>query len=142
MELEKGKVATMTTVHLLQQARHELVPMRKATMDAFLLTAFILIWLLVFTGILFTYPWLVLPIYALAYLLAVVLRLRQATHDTRAAYDREQPSGMGQMLYAGIAQPLQQAAYDREPSLEGALQELTSTKTLIGAGLYWGNHPY
>jgi len=86
-------------------------------MDALLLTAFILIGLLVFTGILFTSPWLILPIYALAYLLTVVLRLRQAARDTTAAANQEQ-------------------------SLEGALQELSSTRTLIGFGLYWGNHPY
>jgi hypothetical protein len=107
----------MTTVNFLQKARHALVPMRKAMMDALLLTAFILIGLLVFTGILFTSPWLILPIYALAYLLTVVLRLRQAARDTTAAANQEQ-------------------------SLEGALQELSSTRTLIGFGLYWGNHPY
>ncbi len=107
----------MTTVNFLQKARHALVPMRKAMMDALLLTAFILIGLLVFTGILFTSPWLILPIYALAYLLTVVLGLRQAARDTTAAANQEQ-------------------------SLEGALQELSSTRTLIGFGLYWGNHPY
>jgi hypothetical protein len=106
----------MTTVNFLQKARHALVPMRKAMMDALLLTAFILIGLLVFTGILFTSPWLILPIYALAYLLTVVLRLRQAARETTAAANKEQ-------------------------SLEGALQELSSTRTLIGFGLYWGNHP-
>jgi phosphatidylserine synthase len=74
----------MTTVHFLHKARHTLVPMRKAAMDALLLTAFILIGLL-FTGILFSYPWLMLPIYALAYLLTVVLRLRQAARETTAA---------------------------------------------------------
>ena len=72
-----------------QKARHALVPMRKATMDALLLTAFILIGLLVFTGILFTFPWLILPIYALAYLLTVVLRLRQAAGETTAAATQE-----------------------------------------------------
>ena len=107
----------MTTVNFLQKARHALVPMRKAMMDALLLTAFILIGLLVFTGILFTSPWLIFPIYALAYLLTVVLRLRQAARDTIAAPNQEQ-------------------------SLEGALQELSSTRTLIWFGLYWGNHPY
>ena len=85
MGLEKGKVATMTTINFLQKARRALVPMRKATMDALLLTAFIFIGLLVFTGILFTSPWLILPIYALAYLLTVVLRLRQAARETSAA---------------------------------------------------------
>ncbi len=76
----------MTTGNFLQKARHALVPMRKATMDALLLTAFILFWLLV-TGVLFSYPWLILPIYALAYLLAVVLRLRQAARETTEARD-------------------------------------------------------
>ena len=74
----------MTTVQFLRKARHALVPMRKAAMDALLLTAFILIGLL-FTGSLFSYPWLALPIYALAYLLTVVLRLRQAARETSAA---------------------------------------------------------
>ena len=104
----------MTIANFLQKARHALVPMRKATMDALFLTAFIFIGLLV-TGVLFSYPWLILPIYALAYLLAVVLRLRQAARETTAAANQEQ-------------------------SLEGALQELSSTRTLIAIGLYWGNH--
>jgi phosphatidylserine synthase len=75
----------MTTVNFLQKARHALVPMRKATIDALLLTAFILTLLFVFPGILLSYPWLILPIYALAYLLTVVLRLRQAARETTAA---------------------------------------------------------
>jgi len=83
MELEKDRVATMTT-KFLQRARHALVPMRKATIDALLLTAFILICLL-YTGVLLSYPWLILPIYALAYLLAVILRLRQAARETTEA---------------------------------------------------------
>jgi phosphatidylserine synthase len=74
----------MATVHFLQQARHTHITMRKATLDAVLLSAFILIGLL-FTGILFSYPWLMLPIYALAYLLTLVLRLRQAARETSAA---------------------------------------------------------
>jgi hypothetical protein len=115
MMLEKGTVAIMTTTLFLQKARRALVPMRKAVVDALLLTAFILIGLLVFTGILFTSPWLLLPIYTLAYLLAVVLRLRKAARETTAGAHQEQ-------------------------SLEGAHQELSSTKTLIGVGLYWGNH--
>ncbi len=75
----------MTTVNFLQKARHALVPMRKATIDALLLTAFILTLLFVFPGILLSYPWLILPIYALAYPLTVVLRLRQAARETTAA---------------------------------------------------------
>jgi hypothetical protein len=75
----------MTTVHFLQQARHALIPMRKATIDALLLTAFILIvFLFLFPSILFNYSWLFLPIYTLAYLLTVVLRLRQAARETGA----------------------------------------------------------
>jgi hypothetical protein len=72
----------MTTVHFLQNARHALVPMRKATIDALLLTAFIFIGLFAFPGILLSYPWVILPIYALAYLLTALLRLRQAAHET------------------------------------------------------------
>ena len=70
----------MTTVTFLQKARHALVPMRKAIVDALLLTAFILVCLLMM-GILGTYPWLILPIFALVYLLMVVLRLRQAANE-------------------------------------------------------------
>jgi hypothetical protein len=36
--LEKARVTTMTTAHFIQKARRALVPMRKATLDAFLLT--------------------------------------------------------------------------------------------------------
>jgi|SRR5579884_2954140 len=81
---EKGKVATVTTANFLQKARHALVPMRKAIIDAFLLTAFIA-WFLIITGVLFNYPWLILPIFTLAYLLAAILRLRQAAHETTEA---------------------------------------------------------
>ena len=84
MGLEKDRVATMTTTNFLQKARDALVPMRMATIDALLLTTFTLFWLLV-TGVLLSYPWLFLPIYALAYLLTVVLRLRQAARETTAA---------------------------------------------------------
>ena len=82
MRLEKDKVATMNTVQFRQKARHALVPMRKATIDALLLTAFILTVSLVFPGILLNYTWVILPVYALAYLLTVVLRLRQASRET------------------------------------------------------------
>jgi Zn-dependent membrane protease YugP len=68
----------------MQKVRYALVPMRKAGVDAFLLTAFIA-WFLVITGILFSYPWLILPIYMLAYLLTMVLRLRQAARETTEA---------------------------------------------------------
>jgi hypothetical protein len=113
----------MTTVHF-QKARNALVPMRKAMMDALLLTAFILL-LLVFTGMLFTYPWLILPIYALALLLTVGLRLRQVVGETTGASDQAQSFELGQMLYTGIVEPLQTAAYGREQSEEQAM-ELTS----------------
>ncbi len=79
----------MTTVNFLQKVRHALVPMRKATIDTLLLTSFVLIGLFVFPGILLSYPWLILPIYALAYLLTVVLRLRQAARETTAAPSKE-----------------------------------------------------
>jgi phosphatidylserine synthase len=72
----------MTTVNFLQKVRHALVPMRKATIDALLLTAFIFILLFIFPGILLSYPWVILPIYALAYLFTVILRLRQAARET------------------------------------------------------------
>ena len=107
----------MTSVTFMQKARRALVPMRKATMDAFLLGTIIVIPLtFAGTGILFTYTWLIVPIYALVYLIAVVLRLRQAAHAATAAYNREQ-------------------------SLDEASQELSSARTLIAVGLYWGNHP-
>ena len=114
----------MTTANIMQQTKHALVPMRKATMDALLLTAFILL-LLVYTGLLFTYPWLILLIYALALLLTVGLRLRQVVRETKGAHDQEQSLELGRMLYAGMAEPLQTAAYGREQSEEQAM-ELTS----------------
>jgi len=114
----------MTTVHVMQQTKHALVPLRKAMMDALLLTAFILL-LLVFTGLLFTYPWLILPIYALALLLTVGLRLRHVVRETSGAHDQEQSFELGQLLYAGMAEPLQTPAYGREQSEEQAM-ELTS----------------
>ena len=110
----------MTTINFMQKAKHALVPMRKATIDALLLTAFILI-LLVFTGILLTSPWLILLIYALAYLLTAVLRLRQVARETTGAYDQAQSCEIGQMLYVGMAEPLQTAAYGREQSEEQAM---------------------
>ena len=97
----------MTTVNFLQKARRTLVAMRKATIDAFLLTLFAFFFLVV-TGFLFTYPLLIILIYVLAYLIAVLLRLRKATHAPIAAYDREQSIEIGRILYAGMAEPLQQ----------------------------------
>jgi hypothetical protein len=75
----------MTIVPFPHKARHALVPMRKAAMDALLLSAFVYIGLFVFPSILLSYPWLFFPIYALAYLLTLVLRLRQAAHETTEA---------------------------------------------------------
>ena len=105
----------MNATNILQKARRALVLMRKATLDAFLLTAFIALFLL-FTGVLFSYPWLFIVMYALAYLLALVLRLRHATLQMRVAADKDR-------------------------SLEEASQELSSPRTLAGLMLYWGNHP-
>src|SRR5947208_3757315 len=83
----------MTIANFLQKARHALVPMRKATIDALLLGTLIVIILItlvyVGTGILFTYTWLIVPIYALVYLIAVVLRLRQAARETTEWRDRK-----------------------------------------------------
>ena len=104
----------MNTVNFRQKARYALVPMRKATIDALLLGALIVI-ILAYAGIdiLFTYTPLIVPIYALVYLIAVVLRLRKAAHDARVADGREHLSGLGHMLYAGMAEPLQ-TVYHRE----------------------------
>lgn len=74
----------MNTTNFLQNARRALVPMRKATLDALLLTTLISYFLL-FTGVLFSYSWLFIVIFGLVYLLAVVLRLRQAARETTAA---------------------------------------------------------
>lgn len=106
----------MNTTNFLQNARRALVPMRKATIDALLLTAFIAYFLL-FTGALFSYTWLIIVIYVLAYLLVVVLRLRHATRQMAVAPDKEQ-------------------------SLEKAHKELSSPRTLAGLmDLYRGDHP-
>lgn len=116
MVLEKSEFTTMNTTKFLQNARQALIPMRKAIIDALLLAVVIVV-CLAFTGILFTYPWLILLIYALAYLFAAVLRLRQA--------DR-------QMLLSP----------ERERSLDEASQELSSPRTFIGLALFWGNRPF
>ncbi len=105
----------MTTALFTQKVRHALVPMRKATMDAFFLGSFISIILLV-TGVLFAYSWLIVLIYALAYLFALVIRLRKAAYDASVALNQD-------------------------PSLEEANETLVSEKTRIGLMLFWGNHP-
>ena len=108
-------VIIMATALSIQKARRALVPMRKATIDAFLLGTFIII-ILTYTGILFTFPLLVVFVYALAYLLAVVIRLRKAAFD------------------AGLS-------LDREHTLDEANATLSSERNLIGLLLFWGNHP-
>ena len=105
----------MNATSFLQNARRALVPMRKATLDALLLTAFIA-WFLLVTGVLFSYPWLIVALYVLAYLLALVLRLRHAARQMKVAPDKDQ-------------------------SLEEASQELSSPRTFAGLMLYWDNHP-
>ena len=86
--LEKGRVATMTTVRFTQQARRALVPMRKATLDAFLLTILTVV-CLAFLGIPVTHPFLsvlvIVLVFALVYVIAVVLRLRRAATNAPAA---------------------------------------------------------
>ena len=115
MAHEKGSSAAMNTTSLLQSARRVGIPMRKATIDAFLLTAF-MAWFLLFTGVLFSYPWLFIVIYVLAYLFAAALRLRHAAHQMRVAADKDRSS-------------------------EEVSQELSSPRTLAGLMLFWGNHP-
>ncbi len=86
--LEKGKVAPMTTVRFTQQARRALVPMRKATLDAFLLTILTVV-CLIYTDIPVTHPFLsvlvIVLVFALVYVIAVVLRLRRAATNAPAA---------------------------------------------------------
>ena len=69
----------MKASSFLHKVRRALVPMRKATIDALLLAGVIDL-LLLATGVLLTYPWLTLLLYALAYVLALLLRLRQARY--------------------------------------------------------------
>ena len=93
--LEKGKVATMTTARFTQKARRALVPMRKATLDAFLLTILTVV-CLAFLGIPVTHPFLfvlvIVLVFALVYVIAVVLRLRKAATSSLAAQSEEQAS--------------------------------------------------
>jgi hypothetical protein len=62
----------------IQKARRALVPMREATVDALLFTMLTVVCLL-YTGILS--PLMIVPTYALAYLIAMILRLRKAAYD-------------------------------------------------------------
>jgi Zn-dependent membrane protease YugP len=105
----------MATSLFTQKVRHALVPMRKSTMDAFFLGSFINL-ILLFTGVLFAYSWLIILIYALAYLFALVIRLRKAAYAASVALSQD-------------------------PSLEEANETLVSEKTRIGLMLFWGNHP-
>ena len=102
----------MTTAHFTQKARRALVPMRKATVDTFLLGTIILL-ILFASGVLFTFPWLIIFIFAVVYLIAVVLRLRKTASAATVALSQE-------------------------PSLEEATQTLSSEKTRIGLMLSWG----
>jgi hypothetical protein len=70
----------MTTVRFTQQARRAFVPMRKATLDAFLLTMLTVV-CLIYTDIPVTHPFLsilvIVLVFALVYVIALVLRLRE-----------------------------------------------------------------
>ena len=100
---------------MTQKTRRALAQMRKAAMDAFLLGSFILI-ILTFTSVIFTYPWLIVLIYALVYLIVLVFRLSKAAYDAPVALNQEQ-------------------------ILEEANETVVSEKTRIGLMLFWGNHP-
>ena len=71
----------MNATNFLQNVRRSLVPMRTATIDAFLLGSLIAI-ILIYTGVVLTFPLLLILAYALVYLIAVILRLRQAANQT------------------------------------------------------------
>jgi hypothetical protein len=86
--LVKGGLATMTTPRFTRKARRALVPMRKATMDAFILTMLTIV-CLTYLAIPVTHPLLfvlvIVLVFALVYGIAVVLRLRQAAMNPPAA---------------------------------------------------------
>jgi hypothetical protein len=85
----------MTPTLFTQKARRTLVPMRKATMDAFLLTILAVI-CLAFFAIPVTHPLLfvlvIVLVFALVYVIAVVLRLRKAATSSPAAHSEVQAS--------------------------------------------------
>ena len=60
-KLEKGTVVIMTTTSFLRKVRRARVPMRKATMDAFLLGTLIVV-IFAYSGsiVLFTFPLLLI----------------------------------------------------------------------------------
>jgi len=62
----------------IQKARRALVPMREATVDALLFTMLTVV-CLIYTSILS--PLLIALTFALAYLIAMILRLRKAAYD-------------------------------------------------------------
>jgi hypothetical protein len=74
----------------IQKAKRVLVPMREATVDALLFTLLAVVCLL-YTSILS--PLLIVLIYALTYLVAMILRLRKAAYDTTAASSQERSLG-------------------------------------------------
>ena len=92
IELEKGKVATMTSANFMQKAQHALGPMRRATMDAFLLGTFIIILTYAATTFPFSFPLMIVFVYALVYLIAVILRLRKAATNSPAVQRQENAS--------------------------------------------------
>jgi hypothetical protein len=92
LALEKGRVATMTRALFPHKKKDALHPMRKAAMDALLLSAFIFIGFFIFPQIILHDLWVLLPIYALTYLLMVLFRLRQAARKTAEAQSQEQAS--------------------------------------------------
>ncbi len=67
------------------------MPMRKAMMDAFLLGTLIDL-PLIYTGVVLTFPLLLVLVYALVYLIALVLRLRKAATNSPAAHGERQAS--------------------------------------------------
>ena len=83
-EDRESQVTTMAdfNVFFQKKSRPPFGLMRKAAMDALLLSAFIYIGFFASPNILLNYPWVFLPIYALAYLLIVRLKLRRAARET------------------------------------------------------------
>jgi hypothetical protein len=69
-------------VFFRKKSRPPFALMRKAAMDALLLSALIYIGFFAFPAILLNYPWVFFPIYALMYLLMLRLRLRRAARET------------------------------------------------------------
>ena len=78
----------MTTARFTQQARGALVPMRKAMLDAFLLTLLTVVCLTFFSTPAtppFVFGLVLVLVFALVYAIAVVLRLRRAATNAPAA---------------------------------------------------------